>query len=216
MCRLLAVVSRNPIDAAMQLDAFALVCAESREFQGHGWGCAVLRNGSWDRYRTVRPIWEDTFRPTGDVHVLLAHARSAFRDEDIHEENNMPFVSSDLAFLFNGELHGVRLPVAGRTGAHRLFRFIQNMSIQNPAGAVGRAMAVLRRRTASIRACNFILADASTLQVHSLFTRDVDYFTMYLRQTTDELVICSTPFGGSGQGWSALPNDSLEVFSCSF
>jgi predicted glutamine amidotransferase len=216
MCRLLAVISRNPLDAASHLDAFAAVCAESREFQGHGWGCAVWRNGIWDRYRTVLPIWEDSFRPAGDVHVLLAHARSAFRDEDIHVENNMPFVSSGRAFLFNGELHGVRLPLAGRTGAQRLFQLIQNMSIQNPSAAVDRAMTVLRRRSASIRACNFILADARHLQVHALFTSDADYFTMHRRQTTDELVICSAPYPGNGQGWSALPNDSVEVFSCSF
>jgi len=216
MCRLLAVVSRNPMDVVKHLDAFALVCADSREFQGHGWGCAVWRNDSWDQYRTVRPIWEDTFRPPGGVHVLLAHARSAFHNEDIHVDNNMPFVSSDQAFIFNGELHGVRLPLAGRTGAFRLFRFILNLSRQDEDGAAGRAITVLRRRTASIRACNFILADARRLQVHSLFTTEADYFTMYRRRTTDELVICSSPYHGDEREWIALPNNSLEVFSCSF
>jgi glutamine amidotransferase len=216
MCRLLAVVARRPIDQVKHLDAFSRVCAASREFQGHGWGCAVWRSNTWEQYRTIRPIWEDTFRPSGNVTVLLAHARSAFRNEDIDVANNMPFVSGERAFIFNGELHGVRLPVSGRTGALRLFQFILNLGQQDPRDSVARAMTVIKRRTAHIRACNFILADARQIHVHSLFTADEAYFAMHRRQTAEELVICSSPYPDDKHGWVALANDSLEVFSCSF
>lgn len=220
MCRLLAVVSRDPTNVRRHLDAFARICAASPEYQGHGWGCAVWRGDSWECYRNLKPIWTDDFRPEGEIRLLLAHARSAFRNEDIALENNMPFVGSDLAFAFNGEMHGVRLPIDGRTGASRLFSFIQNLRRQENGSAVsnaaGRAMAVVRRRTAHIRACNFILADSTSLYVHSLFTSEPEYFTMSLRSTPGELVVCSAPYEDDQASWIPIRNDSMQVFPCSF
>jgi predicted glutamine amidotransferase len=216
MCRLLAIASRNPIDVMHHLDAFAQVCAASSEYQGHGWGCAVWRGDAWDRYRTVEPIWEDGYRPAGNVHLLLAHARSAFRDEDIVVENNMPFISSDQVFIFNGELHGVRLSVEGRTGAHRIFRFIRNLQRNGTSAAITHAVTVLQRRSAYIRACNFILADARAIHVHSLFNSAPEYFTLYRHQTADQLVVCSSPYAAGDGSWLPLANGSIEEFACSF
>jgi hypothetical protein len=170
----------------------------------------------WERYRTVRPIWTDNYRPAGEAHLLLAHARSAFRNEDIVEDNNMPFIESKSAFIFNGELHGVRLPVEGRTGAQKIFRFIRNQHRSNTAAAVAHAMTILRRRTEHIRACNLIIADPKTLIVHSLFANEPDYFTMYRHSTADELVVCSVPYETAVRGWLPIPNDTIEEFPCSF
>jgi glutamine amidotransferase len=216
MCRLLAVASRTPIDVQYHLDAFTRVCRSSREYQGHGWGCAIWRADSWERYRTVQPIWEDAFRPTGDVRMLVAHARSAFRDEDIVVENNMPFVSAEQVFVFNGELHGVTLPVSGRTGADRLFRFIRNPVRNANVDGLVRTMSILRRRTSHIRACNFIIAEPGSLIVHSLFSGEPEYFTLHKRQTPDELILCSVPYENTDPSWTPLANDSIEVFPCSF
>jgi predicted glutamine amidotransferase len=192
------------------------VCRSSREYQGHGWGCAVWRGDAWDRYRTVQPIWEDAFRPSGDVRLLVAHARSAFRDEDIVVENNMPFVSAEQVFVFNGELHGVRLPVTGRTGADRLFRFIRNSGRNANADGLAHTMRILRRRTSHIRACNFILAEPGALIVHSLFSGEPEYFTLHKRQTPGELVVCSSPYEDNDPSWIRLAEDTLEVYPCSF
>jgi predicted glutamine amidotransferase len=215
MCRLLAIVSRAPIDADHHLDEFARICATSPEYQGHGWGYAVLRGGTWDRYRSLAPIWDDNHRPKGEVHVLIAHARSAFRNEDIAIENNMPFIASDQAFVFNGELHGVRLPLEGRTGAHKIFRFIRNLQRTGTASAIMHAMSVIRRRASHIRACNFILADSQTVHVHSLFSSAPDYFTLYRHRTPGQLVICSAPYPAGDGTWIPLANGSTEEFACS-
>ena len=216
MCRLLAIASRTPIDVKRHLDAFTRVCRSSREYQGHGWGCAVWRGDAWDRYRTVQPIWEDHFRPAGDVHLLLAHARSAFRDEDIVVENNMPFIDGSRAFVFNGEMHGVRLPVQGRTGAVRLFRFLRNFSRHGNVRETARAMEILRRRTSHIRACNFIVADAGAFLVHSLFDGEPEYFTLHRRHSPDEQIICSSPYDDGDASWAPIAEDTIEVFPCSF
>jgi len=212
VCRLLAVSSATPMDARRYLDAFARLCRESREYQGHGWGCAVWREGRWDAYATLRPVWEDDFEPAGEVRALLAHARSAFRDEGIAVENNMPFVSGGRAFAFNGELRGVRLAMEGRTGAEKLFRYINLRDDVDLDGSIARAMEVVRRRTARIRACNFILAEPGRFHVHSLFDGEEDYFTLSCRESAGELAICSQPFPGEDGRWSPLPNGCQRAF----
>jgi hypothetical protein len=128
----------------------------------------------------------------------------------------MPFVESDSAFIFNGELHGVRLPIEGRTGAQKIFRFIRNQRQRSIPEAVAHAMTILLRRTEHVRACNFILADADTLLIHSLFTSEPDYFTMYRHSTADELVVCSAPYDTSSGGWLPIPNGAIEEYPCSF
>lgn len=216
MCRLLAIVARTPIDVRYHLDAFTRVCKESPEYQGHGWGYAVLRDDGWDRYRTVTPIWEDPARPSGDVRVLLAHARSAFRDEGIEVGNNMPFVDGQQAFLFNGELHGVRLPIGGRTGADRLFRYLRQPAATHAPDAIMRAFSILKKRTAHIRACNVIIADTACVSVYSLFAGESAYFTLHRHRTADALTICSAPYANGAPGWVPINQDNVEMFPCSF
>jgi glutamine amidotransferase len=214
MCRLLAVRSALPIDLEHHLGVFSRLCAESPQYQGHGWGCSVWRGREWETYRTIEPIWEDDFRPKGEVRLLLVHARSAFRDQDIVVENNMPFTDQRRAFLFNGELHGVNLAVPGRTGAARLFRLLSNFGERPLEDSIERCMNVIKKRTAHIRACNFILAEAGDLCVHTLFSGEEDYFTMYWKEAAEELVICSVRYPGEENAWLPLPNGAVRRFPC--
>jgi predicted glutamine amidotransferase len=215
MCRLLAVVSRFPVDAPFHLDAFTRVCRNSTEYQGHGWGYAMLHADGWEHYRTVTPIWEDTSRPQHRGHVLLAHARSAFRDEGIVVENAMPFIDGDQVFVFNGELHGVRLPVQGRTGAERIFRFLRQPA-RSGTDAVERALEILRARTTHLRASNFMIADMQKILLYSAYAGESAYFTMHRRRTEDELTICSAPYDDGDDQWIPLSRNTVEVFPCSF
>ncbi len=215
VCRLLAVTSDRPLDVDRHLGAFAKLCRESREYQGHGWGCAVWRAGVWERYRSLTPIWEDAFRPGGEVRTLVAHARSAFRDEGIEVENNMPFLGGDRAFIFNGELSGVRLSVEGRTGAEKIFNLVGRVDRGDLAEAVRQSVGVLQKRSARIRACNLILAEPGRFHVHSLFDGEEDYFTLFRRTRGGETVLCSGPYPGDEAGWVALPNGAREAVPCS-
>lgn len=216
MCRLLAVIARTPVDVRHHLDAFTRVCRESPEYQGHGWGYAVLRDGGWERYRSVTPIWEDAARPSGDVRVMLVHARSAFRDEGIEVGNNMPFIDGHQAFIFNGELHGVRLPIQGRTGAERLFRYLRQSAATHTPDAIMRAIHILKHRTTHIRACNFIIADPALVSVYSLFAGESAYFTLHQHRTEDMLTICSAPYDNGDPLWVPMNQDNVEMFPCSF
>ena len=214
VCRLLAVSSKNPVGVVRHLEAFARLCRESREYQGHGWGCAVWRNGFWERYRSITPVWEDPYRPEGEVRTFVAHARSAFRNEGILVENNMPYVQGDRAFVFNGELRGVRLAMEGRTGAERIFTLIQNLDRGDLGESVHKSISILRKRTAHIRACNFIVAEPGRFHIHSLFDGEEDYFTMFMRTDGPEMVVCSEKYPGDDRGWVPVPNDALQVLPC--
>ena len=109
MCRLLYVRAPSEYPIVQHLAIFAQIAKNSQEYQGHGWGCAYLRNGQWRTYHNILPIWEDDLTQFGSTALLLAHARSAFEDRDIDVRNNMPFFDGRYVFIFNGELRGVKI-----------------------------------------------------------------------------------------------------------
>lgn len=213
MCRLLAIRSRDEVDSEYHLDAFARLCRSSREYQGHGWGCAWIERGAWQRYRSLTPIWEDGFRPPVPVSMLIAHARSAFRDAGIAVENNMPFLAGDQAFVFNGELHGVRLAEEGRIGAEKLFNFLRRIGGTESSAEMRRALGIVRRRSARIRAMNFVIADLRRFLVHCSYDESPEYFTVHYRRSESTIVVCSEPYG-LGQ-WHGLECDGVMEFGFS-
>ncbi len=152
-----------------------------------------------DHYKSISPIWEDDHTPFGPTNVLLVHARSAFRDEDIVLTNNMPFVSDRWSFAFNGELRGVRVKAKGRTGAARIWNLIQRAhrtSGLSMSEAVTRTVAMLEKRSDYIRAVNILLTDGTRVILHSTFNESSDYFTLHQHAAADGnlIVTSSEPF----------------------
>jgi predicted glutamine amidotransferase len=208
MCRLLVVRSDKFFDPARHLAPFALVAKNSREYQGHGWGCAWRDGQTWQIYRDIRPIWEDDLARFPRTTLLVAHARSAFEDKDIVVENNMPFSDGERAFIFNGELRGVKIREQGRIGAEKLFNFIRRFDNGDTLGALKKAVEIIRNRTRSIRAMNIIMVKNRGIYLSSYFTGDADYFTMRY-QEGPELVICSEPYP-SEEGWQSIANGTVR------
>lgn len=211
MCRLLAVCDADPFEIPGQLRALATIARESREYQGDGWGCAWWDGRAWQRYRSLTPIWEDQLDEFGETRLLLAHARSAFRNEGIAVENNMPFIEDDVAFVFNGELRGVRLTAPGRTGADKLFHMLRRLGAARGTAALRRAVDIVVRRTAYVRAMNLVMANSEGVCVVSRFGEAPDYFTMHLLRDGGRVAVCSEPFPGGG-GWSPIANGSVLEF----
>ena len=213
MCRLLAVHDIRPFDICGHLRQLAVVARNSREFQGDGWGCCWLEAGQWRVYRNLRPVWEDELDQFGRTTLLLAHARSAFRNEGLDVANNMPFLSGDEAFIFNGEMRGVRIRAEGGIGAEKLFRFLGRFPGDHPDNGLAKAIGIAKRQSRYIRAMNFILARRGSLHVHAFSSEDQDYFTLHKKQSGSRYVICSEPYPGESE-WTPLPNDYLEVHPC--
>ena len=140
MCRFLMMRSDAPFETAEVLATFRRKCRESVEYQGHGWGAAWRAAGIWFRHKSLTPIWEDRFEIPKEVGFLIVHARSAFKDTGITIENNMPFYRDERAFVFNGELRGVRLRVPGRIGAEKVFHLIER-AVNQVDGDLSKALA---------------------------------------------------------------------------
>ena len=211
MCRLLCVRSEREFELRDHLEALARIARESKEYQGHGWGCAWWEGEAWRTYHNIAPIWEDRGRPAGRSRLLLAHARSAFRDEGIRVENNMPFSDDRRVFIFNGELQGVRIKEQGRIGAEKIFNFVKRFDRGDLGEALRRATQVIEKRTRYVRAMNIVIADRQAVYLASCFHEDPGYFQMHCSQSKDTLIICSAPYR-SGSAWEPVANGSVTRY----
>ncbi|MFH1194647.1 MAG: hypothetical protein V1720_02970 [bacterium] len=211
MCRLLYIKSKDEFEIKSYLEKFAFVAKNSKEFQGHGWGCAYLVEGNWQHYKNINPVWEDDFSKFGNTTRMIAHARSAFRDKDIFVENNMPFYDENYIFIFNGELSGVRIKEEGRIGAERIFNFIKRFDKGSIAEALQKGTEAIKKLSAYVRAMNIIIADNSRAVVYSHSNEDFDYFTMYYKIENGTAIICSEKFPDE-ENWIPIENNSLRYF----
>ena len=205
MCRLLYARAEAPFEIGGLLESFAELARDSREFQGHGWGCAWRENGAWRQYHDIRPLWEDPDRPSGLTTLLLAHARSAFRDEGIVVENNMPFSDGESVFIFNGELRGVRIKAEGRIGAEKIFNYIRRFDKGDKCAATARAVDIIRRRSAYVRALNLVLSDGEQTCLSTHYSEDPEYFQLHQKRADGLHLVCSQPFPRD-HGWSRIDN----------
>ena len=211
MCRLLLVKDKRPFDIADHLQVFAGISRDSKEYQGHGWGCGWVEGGQWRIYRDLSPVWDDANRPRARTKLLIAHARSAFRDEGICVENNMPFFDGHRMFVFNGELQGVRIRQAGRIGAEKVFNYVKRFDRGDLGRALARGASVIEKRTRYVRAMNIIMASRDRVYAMSRFNEDPDYFQLRRWTSGDRLIISSEPYPGRGD-WARLDNGAVESY----
>jgi len=211
MCRLLVVRSKETFDPSDHLTRFASIAKNSKEYQGHGWGCAWKDSRqNWQIYRNVCPIWEDNHSRFPQTSLLVVHARSAFEDRDIFVENNMPFFDGERVFIFNGELRGVRIHEQGRIGAEKIFNFIRRFDSGDTLAALKKATEIIRNRTRYIRGMNIMMVKERTVYLSTFFSENAEYFTIHYKEGP-ELVVCSEAYP-SEKGWRNVANNTVGVW----
>lgn len=229
MCRILLVRSNSPFNIIEQLQPFAAIAENSREYQGHGWGCSWLtEERQWQHYHNIQPVWQDDlsrFSASASAlasasapastsaltsTLLLVHARSAFRDEGIAVENNMPFFDGESVFIFNGELRGVKIKSEGRIGAEKIFNYIRRMDKGDKLQALDKAVSIINRRTQYVRAMNILMSDGEQCLVSSTYNEDPDYFQMYRSERDGIERVCSEPFPGHSD-WQPIANQTTAI-----
>jgi len=206
MCRILYARAEQEFSIPELLENFAGVARNSSEYQGHGWGCAWRVRGQWRQYHAIKPVWEDDFTEFGKTSLLLVHARSAFRDEGIVIENNMPFSDGDSMFIFNGELRGVRIKSQGRIGAEKIYNYIRRFDKGDKLAAMTRAVDIIHKRSAYVRAMNIVLSDGMETFVSSSYSENPDYFQLHQKRSAGLHLLCSQPFADDS-GWSRIDNN---------
>ena len=211
MCRLLFVQNKNEFSISEHLSIFATIAKNSKEYQGHGWGCSYLVNNEWIHYKDISPIWDDDLEQFPKSKRLIVHARSAFEDRDIVVANNMPFYDDKYVFIFNGELRGVKIKADGRIGAEKIFNFIKRFDKNGMDKALPKGVEIIDKKSTYIRAMNIIIAEKNKVHYSSLFNEDEDYFQMYYKQSDDELIICSEVYLEE-LGWNKIKNKSNGIF----
>ncbi len=211
MCRLLFVQNKSEFSVNEHLSKFATIAKNSKEYQGHGWGCSYLIDNEWVHYKNIKPIWEDNLEQFPESKRLIVHARSAFEDKDIVVENNMPFYDDKYVFIFNGELRGVKIKADGRIGAEKIFNFIKRFDKSGMDEALPKGVSVIDKRSSYIRAMNIIIAEKESVHYSSLYNEDEEYFQMHYKQNNNELIICSEVYPGE-TGWNKIANKSNGVF----
>jgi predicted glutamine amidotransferase len=212
MCRLLAVKNETPFKVSEHLKKFAAISKNSKEFQGHGWGCAwVDDEGKWQHYKNIKPVWEDNLEQFSETTLLIAHARSAFQDKDIVVENNMPFYDDKLVFTFNGELHGVRIKSEGCIGAEKVFNYIKRFTEDDVVAGLQKGTSLITKQTRHVKAMNIIMADKQRVYVHEQWNEEGAYHTLHTKQVGNGFIICSAPYPDE-EKWYAIPNNTTQVF----
>ncbi|MEM7562701.1 MAG: hypothetical protein AAF353_06580 [Pseudomonadota bacterium] len=210
MCRILHARAEQEFEISPLLEAFAEISKNSQEFQGHGWGCAWQENRTWQQYHNIKPVWEDDLTGFGKTRLLLVHARSAFRDEGIQVENNMPFSDGESVFIFNGELRGVRIKSEGRIGAEKIYNFIRRFDKGDKTAATDKAVNIIKKRSTYVRAMNIVLSDANHSCLSTNFSEDPEYFQMYQSQINGVDLVCSRPLDQTGQ-WTVIENNTTKT-----
>lgn len=211
MCRLLMIRANRAFPTADYLKAFALLAKNSMEYQGHGWGLAYRANNQWKLYKNIQPIWEDNLTIFPSTTFLVVHARSAFRDEGIVVENNMPFIYDDLVFIFNGELHGVRITSPGRIGAEKIFNYILRFAHGNVLTALQQSIPIITKRTRYVKAMNILISDAQQIYAATQFQERPAYFTLYHKKIKDMAFVCSDPFPGE-KDWRPIAHGTIAAY----
>jgi predicted glutamine amidotransferase len=207
MCRILSASSEKPFSISSLLEAFAEVARASAEYQGHGWGCSWRQAGIWRHYHNIMPVWEDDLSQFGETTLLLVHARSAFRDEGIVVENNMPFSDGKSVFIFNGELRGVRIKSEGRIGAEKIYNYIRRFDRGDKLAALEKATSIIKKQSSYVRAMNIIISDGNTSWLSTNYSENPDYFQMFLKQDGDLKLVCSHPFANQTD-WNRIDNNT--------
>lgn len=207
MCRMLMIRDAEPFPVKDFLPRFAAGCQSSSEYQGDGWGAAYRRGGKWHHYKSLTPIWEDQEKDWGLCDFLILHARSAFRGEGIHIDNNMPFARGERWFVFNGELHGVRVKQDGRIGAEKIFNYILRLDQGDLGEGFRKAITIIRKRTDFVRGMNVLLTDGKSIHAATHHGSDHDYFTLYQRKGRCA-GFASFPLDDH---WQPLPNHSTHT-----
>ena len=211
MCRILFAKESETFNVLKYLSPFAMMCKQSKEYQGHGWGFSYLQNDKWKTLKQITPIWESDLPQDITTNRLVIHARSAFEDKGIVIENNMPFGDENIVFAFNGELRKTKLNIEGRIGAEKIFNFIKRLNKGNMKEAIERAVKIIERRTEYVRAMNFIISSQNETYIYSDFNEDEKYFTLQQFNEKEAQIICSQILPELGNNWQSIKKKEIRI-----
>jgi predicted glutamine amidotransferase len=164
--------------------SFSQKCKESKEWQGDGWGiCWLNSKNEWEVFKSLSPIWEETekFKQFPKSKIFLIHARSSTFDKDKGNiEFNQPFVEKEIAFVFNGEIRGVKgIEISGKIGSQKIFnlimKYLPEFGIKN---SILKVKEKIIKHSEKVKALNLGICDKRNFFVLSYYTCEKDYYEL--------------------------------------
>lgn len=207
MCRFLLIHAPAGFDPTGLFLSFTNICRKGRsldrEGQRDGWGMAWLQTDeTWGIQKSLRPIWEDiaqlTQAPRSCTYALHARSASLAKHRN-HLAFNQPYLGCEIAFVFNGILHGVHVPhhVDGVIGAQRIWNLLQLALTTRPAStALSDTVDLLSAHSKEVTACNIGLIDRDHIYATCRYTRDPDYYQLRYFSGDGLRMVCSEPLPG--------------------
>lgn len=220
MCRLLFASSTEPLPVQDYFVHFQSVAKNnpglSGDLQEDGWGLTYTdQNGSYVTIKNTQPIWDcdflDHFEPNTTSQFIMAHARSKSFDGDVVDEQfNQPFIDDDLAFMFNGEISKIKIPLVGINGADKVFALVKRYYDKNP-DPLGKVRDQIKLASESFLGSNVIFSDKKHAYALCSYTRpDKDYYTLWLFEDTNTFVICSNQITELSNDWKRFNNGETK------
>lgn len=212
MCRFLMVRSREPTPPADLLRPFSQMCAASRapdgDRQGDGWGVAWQQHERWALHKSLAPIWEDesVFSAFPASSSFVAHARSAgFSEHKGHLDHNQPYIEENVAFVFNGMVRGVRLPmrVPGDIGAQKICALaLRSLETRDGVDTLRWLDETLVRHSRQIVGMNIGLVHDSRFYLLCEYGENADYFGLNYYTDDRITIVCSEHL--PGYAWQTM------------
>ncbi|OGK54442.1 hypothetical protein A3H78_06080 [Candidatus Roizmanbacteria bacterium RIFCSPLOWO2_02_FULL_36_11] len=196
MCRFLMVRSKKPIKLVELLSDFAFMCKKSVEWQGDGWGISWrVDNGGWRMEKSLKPIWDDVniFDGIPESNIIVVHARGASFPKHKNNINyNQPYIDSDMCFVFNGELYGVRLYAEGQIGSQKIFSLIKkNLDKNSPINTLKKLRNMLINNSSGILGCNIGLVINDKFYASCFYSKNKEYYTLRYFSDDSVTIVCS-------------------------
>ena len=207
MCRFLLIKSRKSVKPAKFLAKFAEMAESSKahdgDWQGDGWGISWLsQSREWQMRKSIRPIWkeENSFHQIPESCWFLIHARSStFSRHKGVLDYNQPFFNESFAFVFNGLIKGVSLPLPteGRIGSQKIWTILSKLLEDlSPPQALSKLVDLINKHSKVVQALNIGLCDKKNIYAYCQYSSNPEYYNLSVLNTPSLKMISSTPLDG--------------------
>jgi len=226
MCRMLAFASEEPRDLAPYLAHLARLSAhgnlverwEKRPGGNHpdGWGIAFRQEGETRLIRSGEPAATDPSLAgiQGSTDCFLGHARYASNMETVDAGNAHPFLLQGIALAHNGTFRGRIGEEADKRRVSDTLIFLESLIEcwkEKTHSRLCKALSRLLGDTELVgaySAATMLIASGKTIFALRNYRKDEDYYTLFVREKPDLVVVASQPLDDS-PGWRLLANGEL-------
>lgn len=226
MCRLLGVVASPPraVDWYLTAAPHSLLWqslhgekAPHRDGCGYAWWEGGLQVRRWGKAELANFSQGLPPGPQKPISSLIAHVRKASPEyrPQLAAEQAHPFPMDDFALAHNGGIRDAdKLDPAPGIDSQRLARWLsRHRQPRSPEGLV-HTLSLLPSLVSNYSAINLLLLTQDTLYAFCLHTEKPDYYSLWYRHASGEVVVSSQPLDHV-PGWQRLKNGELLCVSLS-